>query len=283
MALFTAEDEIVRRAFDVLVAAGLFELMQHLRDVLEADEQVVNDLRLEMACDARHQVRRDESLHDDGPARHRAILGQLRQLEVRQERPDLIAREEVKMAYLVRGHRAETIGIGIGGQDEVRLQALRQRLGPVHRFRKFGIGQLGHVRELPVRLHLLLDGTHAEALLHEHLHRRHAADALQRREDDLNLVEARRLDQALLTAHIDVRLVRNLIERMHLAAANSLRPGEFLDERDLFDEVGHDLIVGRHGLAAALVIELAAVIVGRIVRRADVESALPFEVPNRER
>ena len=54
VALLAADDEIVGAAFDLFVSAGLLELLQHLGDVLEADQQVVDDLGLEMPGDARH-------------------------------------------------------------------------------------------------------------------------------------------------------------------------------------------------------------------------------------
>ena len=52
---------------------------------------------------------------------------------------------------------------------------------------------------------------------------------------------------------------------------------------DLIDEVGHDLVVGRHRLAAALVVELAAVVVGRVVRGGDVQAAVRLQVADGER
>ena len=126
-------------------------------------------------------------------------------------------------------------------------------------------------------------GVDAEALLGQAPPGRHGADAVQRREDDLDLVVLRRRHQALLAAQIDVGLVRLLIEEVDAAAARASGQGSALIVRHLIDEVGHDLVVGRHRLAAALVVELAAVVVGRIVRRRDVEAAVALELADGER
>ena len=61
--------------------------MEHLRDVLEPDEQIIDDLGLEVTCDPGHEFRGNQRGHDDWPWRHGGVLGELRELEVREERP----------------------------------------------------------------------------------------------------------------------------------------------------------------------------------------------------
>ena len=57
-------DEVRRRRLHVLVHARLFELGQHVGDVLEADQQVVDDLGVELAGDARDLTGRHLGAHD---------------------------------------------------------------------------------------------------------------------------------------------------------------------------------------------------------------------------
>ena len=129
----------------------------------------------------------------------------------------------------VGDHRAEAVGVRIGGQHQVGLVPGGQRGGPVHRLGHFRVGRLGDVGELAVRRHLLRDGDDAEALADERLHRRHGADAVQRREDDLEVVVSRRRHQALLAAQVDVGVVRRLVEEVDAAGAHRLGPGQRLD------------------------------------------------------
>src|SRR5437764_64105 len=64
---------------------------------------------------------------------------------------------------------------------------------------------------------------------------------------------------------------------MRASGLNRIGPRHRLDGCHLVDEIAHDLVVRRHRLPAALVVELAAVVVGRVVRRRDVEPAVRLE------
>ena len=52
---------------------------------------------------------------------------------------------------------------------------------------------------------------------------------------------------------------------------------------DLFDELHHGLVVGWYFLSAGVVVDLCAVVIGRVVRSADVEPALRAEMAYQER
>src|SRR5439155_23637162 len=101
----------------------------------------------------------------------------------------------------------------------------------------------------------------------EHFHGGHGADAVQRGIYHLDFISLGWRYQALLPTEIVVRLMGSVVEKVDPTGANRLRPRQSLDGRDLIDQVGHDLVVGRDRLTSALVIKLAAVVVGRIVRR----------------
>src|SRR5207302_5822531 len=128
--------------------------------------------------------------------------------------------------------------------------------GPVHRRGHFRVWRLRDIGELPIGRHLFLDRADAEALSYEGFHCRRGTDAVQRSEYDLELVEARRPHQALPPRQLDVRPVRSVIEKANLAEAHSLVEGERSRRGHLTCQVYHDLIVGWHRLAAALVVEL---------------------------
>src|SRR5262249_32409354 len=67
------------------------------------------------------------------------------------------------------------------------------------------------------------------------------------------------------------------------AGGTGLRRGGPLAGAALVDGAGLDLAVGRPRLAAALVVELAAVVVGRVVRGGDVQPAVGLQLADRER
>ena len=91
MALLDGDHEIGRAAAHVLVGAVLLQLPQHVGDVLETDQQVLDQLRAESPRDARHQARRHLGPDHDGRRRQPAELVQLVELEVRQQGRDLVA------------------------------------------------------------------------------------------------------------------------------------------------------------------------------------------------
>ena len=194
------------------------------------------------------------------PCRSQAV-----ELEEGQQRGDLVAGEITPVALPVGSQGSEAVGVGIGGQGQVGGVATGRVPRPVHRDRHFRIGRLGDIGKLPVRRHLFLDWNDGKALLDEDLHGGHGADAVQGGEDDLDLVLLRRGNKALTATQLEVSLVRPVIEEVDPAAAHGFGPGQVLDDAHLIDEVGHDLIVRRHGLTAALVVKFAAVVVGRIV------------------
>ena len=55
------------------------------------------------------------------------------------------------------------------------------------------------------------------------------------------------------------------LQEANFARPMRVAPGDALNGPHLLDQISHDLIIGGHGLAAALVVELAAVIIGRVV------------------
>ena len=222
------DDEVLRRAAHVLVGAVLLQLPEHVGDVLEADQQVVDHLGLEVAGDARDQAASSpRCVMTIGDGGSRPCCASLFSLKCVSRAAISLPVTKRQPPCAVRDHGAEAVGVGVGGQDQVGLCAPR----PVAAARSIdsgtsGFGVLRDVGELAVRRHLLRDGDDAEALADQHLHRRHRADAVQRREDDLESRRLRRRHQALLAAQVDVGLVRRLVEEVDAAAAHRLGPGQ---------------------------------------------------------
>ena len=77
--------------------------------------------------------------------------------------------------------------------------------------------------------------------------------------------------------------MRGFRQEMDLPTANRIDPREVSDGGHLIDKLAHDLVFGRHWLGAALVVELAAVVVGGVVAGGHVEAAVGLEEPDGER
>ena len=246
------------------------------RNVLEADQQVVDHLGLEVPGDARDLSRRHLRADHDGRRRQPALLRQLAQLEVRQQGRDLVAGDETPVAVPSPGAMAprRSASGSVARTRSALCSAARAAARSIDSGTS-GFGVLVTLGNWPsgvicsaTGMTLESPGRRATSMAVMR------ADAVQRREDDLKSSLPRRRHQALLAAQVDVGLVRRLIEEVDAAGTHRLGPRQRLDVRHLVDEVGHDLIVRRHRLAAAFVVELAAVVVGRIVRRRDVEAAV---------
>ena len=222
-----------------------------------------------------------------GDARQPARLRQLAQLEVRQQGGDLVAGEEAVVALAVVGEPSPPmpVGVGVGGDDEVGAGAR----GPPARPGPCDSGTSG------LGVFVTLGNWPSGAICSGDRDRRGSpaawstsiavidADAVQRREDD----RTRRAfggGTRLCLRHRSMYAWCGASSRKcTLPDAHRVGPGQRPDRRDLIDEVGHDLVVGRHRLAAALVVELAAVVVGRVVRGRDVQPAVGLQVADGER
>ena len=86
---------------------------------------------------------------------------------------------------------------------------------------------------------------------------------------------SRRGSRLYLRAQIHVGFVQRLRSGMDLAGSVTASfHGRVRIGVTLLHQVGHDLVVGSHRLAAAFVIEFAAIIVGRIVRSRNIQAAM---------
>ena len=201
----------------------------------------------------------------------------LAQLEVREQCRDLVARERPVVPFAIgrsAGQPADAVGVGIGRKHQIRLLLARDPLPAIHALGNLGIGRLRDVRKLAVRRRLLRHGNGPKALRFESFTRTEPAAAVQRREHHAKLVELWRRNQALLPAQLDVGPVRSFIQEVNLPASHGIDPRQLLDDADLIDVLAHELIFGRHGLRAAFVVKLAAVVVGRVVARGHVQAAV---------
>ena len=108
---------------------------------------------------------------------------------VREQRADLVAAEHPPAVRAGDGGGAP-VGVGVVGDHDVGAVALGEGDRQVHRARLLGVGE-GDGREVRVRLLLLLhDRRRVEAGGLEHPLDRHAADAVQRGVDDLEVARA---------------------------------------------------------------------------------------------
>ena len=193
---------------------------------------------------------------------------------MREQRADLVAAEHPPAVRAGDGGRAP-VGVGVVGDHDVGAVALGERHRQVHRARLLGVGE-GDGREVRVGLLLLLDDRRrVEAGGLEHPLDRHAADAVQRRVDDLEVARAV-LDQP--GDGVEVAVDDLLLE--HLAGAAARDVGDRADGRD----PGRDLGVGRrHDLAAVAEVDLVAVVARRVVARGDHHAGGAAELADRER
>src|SRR5438445_319484 len=97
---------------------------------------------------------------------------------------------------------------------------------------------------------------------------------MQGRVHNLDFIGFWRRHQTLLPAKVDVSLMRRIVEKVDPTRAHRFWPGQTLDGGYLVNKVGHDLIIGRHWLAAALIVKLPPVVIRRIMRRRNVQSPL---------
>ena len=138
VALLGGDHEIGRRAANVAVLAGRFELRDDIRVVLEADEEIVDHLSPEVPADARDLARGHFRGDDDRRWRQRTGAGQLAQLEVREQGGDFVAGDEAVVALAVgrrAGQAADAVRVRVGGDDQVGgvLAGRRPRPGPCTR------------------------------------------------------------------------------------------------------------------------------------------------------
>ena len=94
MAFLTANDKIVWCALNIFINAVVLQMPKYVGDILEADQQIVNELCLEMPGNACDQVGSDLRLDHDGRTWQSALLRQLTQLEMSQECCNLMARDK---------------------------------------------------------------------------------------------------------------------------------------------------------------------------------------------
>ena len=165
----------------------------------------------------------------------------------------------------IRRHRADPIGIRIGRQDQVGVVLAHHAFGPVQGFWHFGIRRFGNVRKLSIRRGLHGNGDRPKTLSGENFAGVRTTDTVQRCKDQREFIESRWRNETLFLAKLDVGPVRLLIQKVDLAGTNSIGEWDQFYRRHLFDNVGHDLIVGRDRLRTALVGKLGAIVVRRIV------------------
>ena len=221
---------------------------------------------------------------DDGRRRQPAVLRQLVQLEVRQQGGDLVAGDDVPVARRGRGPsrrggRRRGRWPGPGRRRVSRASAAARSIDSG----TSGLGVLVTLGNWPSGVICSATGRTRKPCSTRTSIAVSEPTPCSGVKTTLKSSIFGGGDQALLAAEVDVAPVRWLVEEVDLAGAHGLGPGQVADRRDLIDEVGHDLVVGRHRLAAALVVELAAVVVGRVVRGRQVQPAVRLQAADGER
>ena len=257
--------------------AGLFKLLDLLREELEAREGVEALYAVLVRSRARH-LGGDDTLEHLRVRRHG-----VRQLArgddvVDQQNAHLVAGQGDIVAGLVLEHNAGAVGVRVGADNEVNVVLLCQLDGEREAFLVFRVGVLDR-REVAVDLHLLgLADNVLVAQAAEDLRHQAVARAVERRVDQLEVV------RDLLYA---VRVDRNLddlaeVSFVGLGAQNAdhaafyepvviagAHAGENIGRGHLLgDHVG----LGGRQLRAVLPVDLIAVVLLGVVGRGDIDA-----------
>ena len=185
MTLFGTQQHVFQASGHLATAAVTLQFAHNPGDVLASDQQVVDHLATASTNDPR-----EERCRDLGPD---ANLAGGRPFEERggYQRGQFVPSEEapgVGAARRIRHHAADSVGVGIGTQNQVSPQFIGQRHGLGKRRRILGIrGAEPYVGKQAVVTALRRDVVHLEARALEGLTSIRVAYTMQVGEDDLGI------------------------------------------------------------------------------------------------
>ena len=216
---------------------------------------------------------RDDGFAHDGILRHGALLDAACADVVKQQNANLIAGEQLIAAVLALDGDAHAVGIGVGGQHQIRTGLFGQLKAEAQSLKYLGVGVRAG-REVAVRVLLLgHDGDVGDADVPQNMGDRHEAGAVQRAVDQLEAgsLADTRADGACLDGGVegvDAILADILDQALRHAVlkGNQLGTGQdvgFLNfgVNDVSGLIGH--------LAAVRAVGLVAVVLGRVMAGCD--------------
>ena len=274
------DEEVLDRPGDLSELPGRLDRVHDFGDVLEPDSQVIDDLHAVEAADLREEGRRHHGRRGEGIRSRWLSVAAGGQQVLSEDETDLVACEEHPL-IAARSDHADTIRIRIGSEDQIAADLLRVLGRALQRLADLRVGRSErHVREHAIALGLIGILKDVELRLLENRARGVKAGAVQWREDHLGRASARvardprvRLQVGAVASigqPADQALVDRRLER------SGLGPVRRLDDRRQL------LVHRRNFLAAPVIVDLRAVVVGMVVRGAHVESALRLQVADRE-
>ena len=134
--------KVAERLFAAADILGLaLVLADDLGDILEPREAVVA-LHLEIVGHGISHLRGDDGLHDVLVPVQLAALGPAGQLVAHQQHQRLVAVQQHVLALLVAQRDADTVGVGVGSQDEVGPLPGREVDSHRHGLALLGVGRL---------------------------------------------------------------------------------------------------------------------------------------------
>ncbi len=185
-------------------------------------------------------------------------LGPRAEQEVPEQRADLVAAQHPPAVRVGHRHRAP-VRVRVVGDHDVRADLGGQRHRQVHGARLLRVGERDG-REVRVGLGLRgRDVRRREPGPLHHPGHGLAADAVQRRVDDLQVPRAVRVDEG-----DDVREVG--VDDVLAEPRPAVGPSYGVEGSDGVDRGGDLRVGGRHDLAAVAEVDLVAVVLGRVVR-----------------
>ena len=285
VALLGREDEVVKRGGQVPEPPGPLQGSEHVGDVLEADQEVAEHHAVPSFHKLADQVGGDLGLDRQRAGGQPPGGRQGVQSVPREDRGELVAGQEA-VAVAVQRSAAEAVGVGIGGEDEVRAGPGRERDAALQRLRDFRVRAAKlDMAEVAAHLALVVDVVQLASRLEAHGLQRapHSARAGSMQACEHDDGPAGLAPQPEAEVHLDKclpRRVRHRAEQVRLAGPPDPVEAHLLDP---LDDRGQLLVVRGDLLAALAVVELAPVVVRMIVRGADVEAAVRAEPADQER
>ena len=72
----------------------------------------------------------------------------------------------------------------------------------------------------------------------------------------------------------DVSLVGSVVDESNQIASDSLMPGDTAGFLHLFNQIGHDLVIGRHRLGSPFVVKFPSIVIRRIVGSRNIQPTI---------
>ena len=243
----------------------------HAAEPLEAGERLC-ERHVVVRRDLRQQARRDDRRRDEPVLARGAPAAVLAE-----DRPELVPRERPPPAR-ERHRDAAAVRVGVVGDDEVGAHRGAEREDEVHRAGLLGVGER-HGREVGVGVGLLGDEADVEPRASEQAGHDRAADAVQGRVGDAQVVhEAVRLDEPLDRRGVRLDEPRVVEDRDRPVLGRPRRRRRREPSRRRLDL----LVGGRDDLGTVVVVDLVAVVARGVVAGGHDHARGRAEVTDRE-